>query len=101
MNLSKTLIEESAKQATTTIIIMPRKRPNTFTTAGRAIIPALTIVVDKLNTASVKEAPLSSPYTTFCSCFVGNSGALLATSTLFAFGIFFCSHFLLSYPSEK
>jgi hypothetical protein len=46
--------------------------------AGKAMIPAPTIVVDKLNTAPVKEAPFNSSKPT-SSCLLGNKGAFSST----------------------
>lgn len=55
-------IESSARTATSTIAAMPAARPRTFMVAGNAMMPAPMMVVDKLKTAPVKEAPFSSPW---------------------------------------
>jgi hypothetical protein len=47
------------------IIRIPGIRPSILILAGRAMIPAPTIVVDRLNTAHEKEAPLNSWITPF------------------------------------
>lgn len=50
-------MEDSVSREPRTIITRPGIIPNSFTAAGRAMIPAPTAVVDKLNTAPEKEAP--------------------------------------------
>lgn len=55
-------IERSVRTATSTIAAMPTARPRTFMVAGNAMMPAPMMVVDKLKTAPVKEAPFSSPW---------------------------------------
>jgi hypothetical protein len=67
------------------MLTRPGTRPSTFMVAGSAMMPAPTIVVDRLKTAPGKEAPLnswnaasSSPSAAAAgpSRFVGSSGSL-------------------------
>lgn len=67
-------MEDSVSTAPNTIIIRPGISPNCFTAAGRAMIPAPTIVVERLNTAPENDAP-SKP-ASLSSRFWGKSGAL-------------------------
>uniref|UniRef100_A0A0A8YYX9 Uncharacterized protein n=1 Tax=Arundo donax TaxID=35708 RepID=A0A0A8YYX9_ARUDO len=75
-------MEASVRSAASTIMTRPGTRPSTFMVAGSAIMPAPTMVVDRLNTAPAKEAPLnswnaaSSPSAAGSSRFVGSSGSL-------------------------
>ncbi|GER40599.1 D-3-phosphoglycerate dehydrogenase [Striga asiatica] len=46
--------------ATSTMAATPGPSPSTFMAAGNAMIPAPIMVVDRLRTAPVKEAPLNS-----------------------------------------
>lgn len=53
-------MESSERTATNRIAAIPRARPRTFMVAGNAMMPAPIMVVDKLKTAPVNEAPLAS-----------------------------------------
>lgn len=74
-------IEASVKKQTKIMRRLPRINPKTFIVAGRAIIPAPTTVVDKLNTAPEKEAPLSPSWTPSSPswCFSGSRGLVSLT----------------------
>lgn len=79
-------MDDSVSTAPNTIIIRPGISPNCFTAAGRAMIPAPTIVVERLNTAPENDAP-SKP-ASLSSRFWGKSGALgLRRNFLSAVGI--------------
>lgn len=70
-------MDDSVNIAPKTIIIRPGIRPNCLTAAGRAMIPAPTIVVDMLKTAPENDAPLKpTSAESWSSCFWGRSGIL-------------------------
>lgn len=73
-------MESSVSTATNKIAAIPRARPRTFMVAGNAMIPAPIMVVDKLNTAPVKEAPSASPWEKLLlSAFFVKSGVFSST----------------------
>jgi hypothetical protein len=85
LNRTSSWMEASARSAASTMLTRPGTRPSTFMVAGSAMMPAPTIVVDRLKTAPGKEAPLnswnaasSSPSAAAAepSRFVGSSGSL-------------------------
>ena len=57
VNLKIMSMEDSVNVAPNTIMISPGISPSCFMVAGRAMIPAPTIVVERLNTAPEYDAP--------------------------------------------
>lgn len=58
VNLTRSSRDASVKHATNKINKIPGTRPKTFIVAGRAMIPAPTVEVERLKTAPEKDPPV-------------------------------------------
>lgn len=72
VNLTRSSRDASVKHATNKINKIPGTRPNTFMVAGRAMMPAPTIEVERLKTAPEKEPPV---------VYSGNSSGMSVSSS--------------------
>lgn len=72
VNLKRITMDDSVIIAQRTIMTKPGINPSCFTAAGRAMMPAPTIVVERLNTAPVNDEPSKPPSTS--SRFVSGTG---------------------------
>eukprot|EP01018_Ginkgo_biloba_P041241 Gb_00074 [translate_table: standard] len=75
LNFSKISMEKFVRNPRSTIRQRPGMSPKTFMVAGNAMIPAPTIVVDRLNTAPENDALVYSDFSASCR-FSGSRGTL-------------------------